>query len=152
MRRARTTGAGGPPTDVTQDEAAAFVWGPWEFLPAAAVQIASNRQSRPRPYSRPSGKNWDLLPLMRTRPGRWMSTYRQEQWQSDFEGQPIRLLITARHEGYEPWTLLKEVFGDVPRPRSASRPSRSTSQCGAGIIRMSRANSRPPCRASLSRL
>jgi hypothetical protein len=100
---------GGLPTNVTQDEAAAFVWGPWEFLTAAAVQIASNRESRPRPYVRPNGKNWDLLPLTRTRPGRWMSTYSQEQWQGDFEGQPIRLLITCRREGYEPWMLLQEV-------------------------------------------
>ncbi len=32
------------------------------------------------------------------------------QWQGNFEGQPIRLLITARRDGYEPWTLLKDVF------------------------------------------
>ncbi len=55
--------------------------------------------SRARPYSRVTGKNWDLLPLRRTRPGHWMLTYTQQQWQDDFEDQPIRLLITCRRDG-----------------------------------------------------
>lgn len=38
-----------------------------------------------------------------------MSSYSQQQWQSDYEGHPVRLLITCRREGYEPWTLLQEV-------------------------------------------
>jgi hypothetical protein len=97
------------PGNLTSDQAAAFVWGPWEFLTAASVQIVSNRQSRPRPYSRVTGKNWDLLPLTPTRPGHWMSTYSQEQWQGDFAGQPIRLLITCRRDSYDPWLLLREV-------------------------------------------
>lgn len=109
------------PTDVTQEEAEAFVWGPWEFLTAAAVQILSNRQSRPRPYSLPTGKNWDRLPLTRTRPGRWMGTYTQKHWQQDFEGQPIRLLITCRHEGYDPWLLLKEI--DTSPAGNTKKPS-----------------------------
>jgi hypothetical protein len=100
------------PADVSQQEAEAFVWGAWEFLEAAAMQILSNRQSKPRPYSRPSGKNWDRLPLTPTRPGRWMTTVNQEQWQEEFVGKPIRLLITCRCEGYDPWHLLREV--DVP--------------------------------------
>ena len=99
----------GLPGKLTQEEAEAFVWGPWEFNTAAAVQIVSNRESRPRAYSRVSGKNWDLLPLKRTRPGYWMSTYSQQQWQDEYEDQPIRLLITCRRAGDEPWALLQEV-------------------------------------------
>jgi hypothetical protein len=38
-----------------------------------------------------------------------MSTYNQQQWQDEYEDQPIRLLITCRRAGYEPWTLLREV-------------------------------------------
>ena len=97
------------PADVTQDEAEAFVWGPWEFLTAAASQIVSNRESKSRAYSRSSGKNWDRLPLTATRPGRWMGTYTQEQWQGDFLGKPVRLLITCRRDNYEPWFLLRQV-------------------------------------------
>jgi hypothetical protein len=101
--------SGGLPGRLTQDEAEAFVWGPWEFNTAAAVQIAGNRVSRTRPYSRVTGKNWDLLPLKRTQPGYWMSTYSQQQWREDYEDHPVRLLITCRREGYEPWALLREV-------------------------------------------
>jgi hypothetical protein len=38
-----------------------------------------------------------------------MSTYSQQQWQDEYEDQPIRLLITCRRAGYEPWALLREV-------------------------------------------
>jgi hypothetical protein len=97
------------PPRVTQEEAEAFVWGPWEFNTNASVQIATSRVSQTRAYSRVTGKNWDLLPLQRTRPGHWMTSYTQQQWQGDYEGHPVRLLITCRREGYEPWTLLQEV-------------------------------------------
>lgn len=91
--------ARGLPDGVTQEEAEEFVWGPWQFNTGASVQVVSNRQSRPRPYSRVSGKNWDLLPLTRTWPGHWMSSLSHERWQKDFAEQPIRLLITCRREG-----------------------------------------------------
>jgi hypothetical protein len=92
------------PPRLTQEEAEAFVWGPWEFNTNASVQIATNRMSQTRAYSRVTGKNWYLLPLSRTQPGHWMSTYSQQQWQDDYEDHPVRLLITCRREGYEPWT------------------------------------------------
>jgi len=38
-----------------------------------------------------------------------MSTYSQGQWEDDFEGQPVRVLITCKREGYDPWMLLKEI-------------------------------------------
>jgi hypothetical protein len=110
--------AGGLPGGLTQEQAEAFVWGPWEFNAMAAHQVVSNRESRPHPYSRVSGKNWDLLPLRRTEPSQWMSTYSQQQWQAEYEDQPIRLLITCRRAGYEPWTLLHEVLaGPGPEER-----------------------------------
>lgn len=97
------------PGNVTQDEAEAFVWGPWEFNTNASVQIASNRVSRTRAYSLVTGKNWDLLPLRRTRPGHWMSTYSQQQWQEEYQDHPIRLRITCQRKDYESWILLQEV-------------------------------------------
>ena len=113
----------GLPGDLTQEEAQAFVWGPWEFNEQAALQISNNRQSKPKSYSRMSGKNWDLLPLVRTRPGRWMSTYSQEQWQEDYVDQPIRLLITCHRAGYEPWTLLHEVVAGQAGPEERKQAS-----------------------------
>jgi len=131
--------SGGLPGTLTQEQAEAFVWGPWEFNTAAAVQIVSNRESRPRSYSRVSGKNWDLLPLMRTQPGHWMSTYSQQQWQEEYEDQPIRLLITCRRGGYEPWTLLQDVVaGAGPEERKQANEvkirSRRYDGAQAGVL------------------
>lgn len=110
--------SGGLPGSVTQEEAEAFVWGPWEFNTAARAQIETNRQSKPRAYSRVSGKTWALLPLKRTYPGHWMSTYSPQQWQEEYADQPVRLLIICRREGYESWELLREVMtGAGPEER-----------------------------------
>jgi hypothetical protein len=79
------------PGQLTQEKAEAFVWGPWEFNTDASVQIASNRVSQTRLYSLVTGKNWDLLPLRRTGPGYWMSTYSQQQWQEEYQDHQIRL-------------------------------------------------------------
>jgi hypothetical protein len=64
---------------VSAADAQGLVWGPWEFNTGTSAQVVSNRQSRDRPYDRVSGKNWDLLSLTRTRPGRWMSMS-QAEW------------------------------------------------------------------------
>lgn len=60
---------GGLPDGVTEEEAQAFVWGGLEFNPEASGKVVSNRESRSRPYSNVSGKNWDVLPMRATRPG-----------------------------------------------------------------------------------
>jgi len=93
---------------VTQEEARAFVWGPWEFNTGASAQVVTNRESRPRAYSRVNGKNWDLLSMTRTRPGRWMSDG-PDEWRKRWRDQPVRLLLTCRCEGYEPWFVQRDV-------------------------------------------
>jgi hypothetical protein len=98
--------AHGYPSGVNEEDAGRFVWGPWEFNTGASAQVTDNRTTRPRPYSRADGQNWDRLSLMRTRPGHWMSMS-QEQWQKQSEG-PVRLQITGRR-GSEQWILLREV-------------------------------------------
>jgi hypothetical protein len=98
----------GLPDGVTQEEAEEFVWGPWEFNTGASAQVVGNRESRPRPYSRVSGKNWDLLSLQPTRPGRWMSIS-QEEWRKQWRGQPVRVLLTCHRDGYEPWFAQSDV-------------------------------------------
>jgi len=95
----------GLPDGVTQAEAQMFVWGPWEFNTGASEQVVSNRVSRTRAYSLTTGKNWDLLPLTRTRPGRWMSPTSQDNWRKQYTDQPVRLLITCRRAGHEPWAV-----------------------------------------------
>lgn len=52
--------AHGLPDGLTQEEAEAFVWGPWEFNTGASKQVVSNRTTVTRPYSLVTGKNWDV--------------------------------------------------------------------------------------------
>lgn len=110
--------AHGLPQGVTQAEAEAFVWGGWEFNTGASAQVVSNRTTRPRPYSLADGKNWDLLSMRHTQPGQWMTGASPEQWQRQFRDKPVRLLLTCRREGYEPWTVLKEVQAVIDRKAS----------------------------------
>lgn len=101
--------ARGLPDGVTQEEAEAFVWGPWEFNTGASAQVISNRTTRARSYNLMTGKNWDLLGLRRTRAGHWMSATSQDAWRKQHMDQPLRLLIRCRQAGQEPWLLLREV-------------------------------------------
>jgi hypothetical protein len=96
----------GYPAGVSEDDARRFVWGPWEFNTGASAQVTGNRTTRPRPYSRTDGQNWDRLSLTRTRPGHWMSMS-PEQWRQQRVG-PVRLQITCRRGG-EQWILLREI-------------------------------------------
>lgn len=98
---------------MTKEDALRFVWGPWEFNEGASAQVSDNRTTRPRPYSRPDGKNWDRLGLVRTRPGLWMHMS-PEQWQRQIEG-PVRLQITCVRDGQR-WVLLREVEPGNERP------------------------------------
>jgi len=107
--------AHGLPDKVSPEDARRFVWGPWEFNTGASAQVTDNRTTRPRPYSRPDGKNWDRLGLTRTRPGQWMGSMTPEQWRRQQAG-PVRLQITCARAG-EQWVLLHEV--QVPEPLPA---------------------------------
>jgi len=107
--------ARGLPDGVAQEEAEAFVWGPWEFSTGASSQVVSSRETTPRPYSRVSGKNWDLLSLTPTWPGHWMTGTSQDSWQKQYRDHPVRLLITCRRKGYEPWFVQRDVHAEYPK-------------------------------------
>jgi hypothetical protein len=47
-------------------------------------------------------------------PGRWMSSGSQSYRNRQHADQPVRLLITCRHEGHEPWAVLREVKAQQP--------------------------------------
>ena len=103
------------PDGVTQEMAEAFVWGPWEFNTGASEQVVSNRTSKPWPYSRVSGKNWNRLSLHRTSPGFWMTGTDEAMWRQEHAG-PLRLLLTCRRDGYDPWALLHDIPVVPERP------------------------------------
>jgi hypothetical protein len=101
--------AHGLPAGVTQEEAQAFVWGGWEFNTGASAQVVSNRTTRPQAYSAVTGRNWDHLPMRRTQLGQWMTGTSPEQWRNQHEGKPVRLLLTCLREGYESWTVQRDI-------------------------------------------
>lgn len=102
--------ARGLPDGVTQEEAEAFVWGQWEFNTGASAQVDSNRTTRPRSYSLVTGKNWDVLSLRRTRPGRWMDGTSPQEWHRQQTSKPVRLLLTCRRDGWKwPWLIPRDV-------------------------------------------
>lgn len=108
----------GLPADVTQEQAEAFVWGPWEFDTNASAQVVTNRQTRARSYSLLSGRNWDVLTLAATRPGPWMTGTAPDKWRKDRRQQPIRLMLTCQRERHKPWFVPLEV---QPQYRKAAR-------------------------------
>lgn len=99
----------GLPDGLTQEEAEMFVWGPWEFNKKPSAQVFSNRSTRSRAYDLTTGKNWDVLSLIRTRPGQWMAPKRGAGWNRQYAEQSLRLRITCYREGHEPWALLYEI-------------------------------------------
>jgi len=105
--------------DGLPQEAEEFVWGAWEFSPEASSQVVSNRESRPRPYSRLSGKNQDLLGLRATKPGPWMTETSNEAWREQYRDQSLRLRLTCKRNEYEnPWVIQRDV--KVEHPATAS--------------------------------
>jgi hypothetical protein len=103
----------GYPDGVSEEEAALFVWGPWQFNTGAAAQIADRRTTQRLTFDRASGKNVVLLPLERTRLGRWMTGTSQEKWLQD-RGIMLRLHISCR-SGERTWDDLTEDL-QVPDP------------------------------------
>jgi hypothetical protein len=71
--------------------------------------VVSSRQTRPRAYSLLSGKNWDVLTLAATRPGSWMTGTSTDKWRKERREQPIRLLVTCRRDGHQPWLVPLDV-------------------------------------------
>jgi hypothetical protein len=41
-----------------------------------------------------------------------------EEWQRQHRHKPVRLLLTCRREGYEPWTVLYEILAVLDRKAS----------------------------------
>ena len=100
------------------EEVERFVWGPWEFSMSADTQVKNNRQSRPRLYSRVSGENSEVFVLSRTqRPPYARAFITEDLWRQSFTDQPVRLLLTCQHDGYEPWFIRRDVkvHRDLPQ-------------------------------------
>lgn len=96
------------PGGATQEEIENHVWGPFRFTPMVdngdehgrALGSFRLRVGRGRPFQ-----------MERTRPGRWMTGKTQDQWQDDYRGEPVRIVLTCRVSDEE-WTLARRLPND----------------------------------------
>jgi len=100
---------------VTEAEAEEVIWSGWEFdtfwvgsRDQRAKKATSNRQTKPRPFSRREGKDWYELLMRRTRPPRW-GDWTEEKWRERYGEVPLRLSLECRLAGHEPWIVYKIV-------------------------------------------
>lgn len=91
-------------TDVTEEQIAAQVWAQCRFTPHVDGADKDGRslslEGLPIGIERP-------LQLERTRAPSWSGN--QDWWDNRYRNQPLRLLVTAIREGYEPWQVTAEV-------------------------------------------
>ncbi|MFE5969635.1 hypothetical protein [Streptomyces sp. NPDC056463] len=104
------------PNGPTPEEIAAHIWGPFRLRPrideadehGREVTVTDLRVGRGRP-----------LALDRTMPGTWMEGKTYNSWQLEYEGHPLRLLLTCRR-GEETWHIARTVDNPDWRPADPS--------------------------------
>lgn len=99
---------------VSQEELDAQVWGPYRFTYGADGADVNGRAVRPVPLHVGRGRPFAIE---KTRAPRWQrGDDANERWRQQYDQTPIRLVLTCRSEGHEPWTVPYEV--ETPsRPR-----------------------------------
>lgn len=104
--------AGGP----TQEELDAQVWGPLRF--AHGADGADVNGKTVAPFSLEVGKGRPFS-VERTRPPLWQAgDDRDTRWRGEWLNKPMRLVLTCRREGFEAWTVPREVeVPESPRVR-----------------------------------
>ena len=101
------TMAGGP----SQEAIDAQVWGPFRFVPNINEADANGQRIPSFPLRVGAGHPFALE---RTRPPLWQEgNDRQEHWRDQWLNKPMRLVLTCRRDGFDPWTVPYEV--EVPR-------------------------------------
>lgn len=120
------------PEGMTRSDAEAPIWAGWQFdtfftPPLGTIANAlSPRQSQPRPYSRTTGKDFELLRLRETVPPRW-SKFARDEWREYWRSAPLRLLLTCRRGNHDPWYVYENVWVEHS---GASRPAKSDASGG----------------------
>ena len=92
--------AGGP----SAEEIGQVIWGPYRFVPRVDGADNLGRSVPPVPLHR---GDWIRFTLERSLPPKWNSD--TTRWRQEWDGKPVRLLVSYRREGYEPWSLPYEV-------------------------------------------
>jgi hypothetical protein len=98
------------PGGLTREEIDNHVWGPLRFTPLVDEADRYGRAVGPFILRVGRGRPFQLEP---TTPGHWMTGTNPDQWQEQYRGHPVRLVITCR-VGDEEWVLPRH----LPNPRS----------------------------------
>jgi len=92
-----------PGSDLTQEQISEVIWGPYRFI--AGVRDTGPNGRVHGPFRLPEHEPYPLQLEQTTAPP-WTTP---GFWRDQYEGKPVRLEITCRRAGDEPWTLRREV-------------------------------------------
>lgn len=94
----------GPGSQLTAEQLAGVIWGPYRFSLGQDHTAPPGRTYGPVPLP----KNEPLpVALERAFPPSWHGD--PQRWRAQYDDAPVRLQVTCRRDGYEPWTVLCEV-------------------------------------------
>ncbi|GAX52844.1 hypothetical protein [Streptomyces olivochromogenes] len=104
----------GPPT---QDEVDAQVWGPYRFTHGADGADVDGRTIAPFALRVGAGRPFSIE---KTSPPPWQEgSDRVERWRDQWLNKPMRLVLTCRRGGLDPWVVPYEVeVPQAPRVRT----------------------------------
>lgn len=91
--------------DTTREEIDNHIWGPLRFTPRLVGVDEHGRTAGPVTLRVGRGMVFQMEP---SPPGRWMTGTTQQQWQDQYRGYPVRLVITCR-SGDDEWTLARQL-------------------------------------------
>jgi hypothetical protein len=91
--------------DTTREEIDNHIWGPVRFTPRLVGVDEHGRTAGPFSLRVGRGHRFQMEPSLR---GLWMTGTTQEQWQREYRGHPVRLVITCR-AGDDEWVLARQL-------------------------------------------
>ena len=100
-----------PGSDLTQEQISEVIWGPYRLNPGVRDTDPNGRAHGP--FGLPEHEPYPLQLEQTTAPP-WATP---AFWRDQYEGKPVRLEITCRRAGQEPWVLRLEAEVDT-EPRA----------------------------------
>jgi hypothetical protein len=103
IRDDRPDPSANPGTSLTPEQVSAVIWGPFRLNPGVRDTDGLGREHGPFPL--PRNEPYKLSLEQSMVPSWWIDP---GEWRRQYESAPLRLQLTCRREGYEPWTVLWE--------------------------------------------
>jgi hypothetical protein len=100
---------------VTREDVVAHVWAPRRFDTGAKDQALDETGRQARAHLIREVGSWHPLMLTPSQPPDWSAPTPHDvpaavkSWDEDYADRPLRLLITCRREGHEPWHVPRDV-------------------------------------------